>query len=256
MLVRSLIFNLLLYVNFIVQAVAFSPVLLLPERYGWKIARFWSATSLWLHRTVCGIDSRVVGAQNAALADSRTGCLVACKHQSAWETIALVGMFDRPAFVYKRQLGWLPLFGWYLLKLGSIPVDRGKRSKALDALTIRARKAIAEGRQVVIFPEGTRRPAGATPNYRYGVTHLYAHLQTPCIPVALNSGLFWPRRSLTHRPGTITAQILPAIPPGLPPDVFSARLRDSIESATGALIAAARTDSPQAPAGAPDHPGT
>ena len=232
---RSALFNLLLYVNVIVLAVGCSPCLLMPERYGWKVARLWATVSLWLHRTICSVDYRVIGAEHAP----GTGCLVACKHQSTWETIALVLMFDRPAFVYKRQLGWLPVFGWYLVKLGSIPVDRGKRSKALEALTVRAEKAIAEGRQVVIFPEGTRRPAGAPPDYRYGVTHLYAHLGTPCVPVALNSGLFWPRRSLVHRPGTVTAQILPAIAPGLPPETFSAALQGAIETATAGLIAKA-----------------
>ena len=237
MKVRSLLFSALMYLNFAFQAVIFSPVLLLPERYGWVIAKFWASSTLWLHRTICGIDKRIVGTEYVL----NTGCLVACKHQSTWETLALALIFERPSFIYKRELAWIPLYGWNIAKMGAIPVNRGKRGPALEAVAVRARQAVAEGRQVIIFPEGTRRPPGAEPTYRYGVTKLYTSIGAPCIPIALNSGLFWPRRSLTHRPGTITAHILPPIAPGLPPEEFAKRLQSEIESASNALHAQANT---------------
>jgi 1-acyl-sn-glycerol-3-phosphate acyltransferase len=121
-------------------------------------------------------------------------------------------------------------------------VNRGARAQALAAIARNARIELARGRQIVIFPEGTRRPAGAEPSYKYGVVHLYAETGVPCLPIALNSGLYWPRRSLLHYPGTIRVEILDPIPPGLDKDVFAARLREVIEEATARLIAEGERD--------------
>lgn len=233
MLWRSLLFNVAAYVNFFVQAVIFSPVLLLPERLFWPVGRFWVRSTLWLHRTICGIDDDIRGLENIP----QGGFIVASKHQSSWETLRLVELFPRPSFILKRSLLWLPLFGWYLKKAGMIPVDRGGGPPAIAAMTEHARRAVAEGRQIIIFPEGTRRPPHATPQYRRGVARLYGALDVPCLPVALNSGLFWPRRSLRQRPGTILAACLKPIPPGRDIEVFAAELEHTIESATEALIA-------------------
>ena len=232
MLVRSVVFNIAVYVNFLVQAVLFSPVLLLPERMVWPVARFWVRSSLWLHRRILGIDDEIRGRENVPTG----GLLVASKHQSAWETLRLVELFRRPTFVLKRELLWVPLFGWYLQRTGMIPVDRGKRSAALAAMTARARRAVAEGRQIIIFPEGTRRPPGAPAASRFGVRRLYAERGAPCLPVALNSGLFWPRRSLVQRQGRIVLACLPALPPGLSPEAFGAALEERIEAATAELL--------------------
>ncbi len=231
--IRSALFNLAVYLNFLVQAVLFSPVLLLPERFVWPIARFWVRSSLWLHRIILGIDDDIRGRDNIPSG----GFIVASKHQSAWETLRLIELFPRPCFILKRELLWLPLFGWYLARVGMIPVNRGKRSAALQAMTVRARRAIAEGRQIIIFPEGTRRPPLAAPEYRHGVMRLYRELNVPCLPVALNSGLFWPRRSFVQRRGTVLVRCLPPIPPGKAPEVFSEQLKSSIEIATADLIA-------------------
>jgi 1-acyl-sn-glycerol-3-phosphate acyltransferase len=231
-LLRSVVFNVAVYVNFLVQAVLFSPVLLLPERAVWPVARFWVRSTLWLHGLILGIDDEIRGREHIPAG----GFLVASKHQSAWETLRLVELFSRPTFILKRELLWVPLFGWYLQRTGMIPVDRGKRSAALAAMTARARQAIAEGRQIIIFPEGTRRPPGAPAAYRFGVRRLYAELQAPCLPVALNSGLFWPRRSLVQRRGRIVLACLPTLPPGMPPDAFGAALEERIETASAALL--------------------
>lgn len=240
MLFRSIVFYFAAYVAFLVEGVLFSPVLLLPERYGWPIVHFWARSMLWLYRVICGIGEDVRGREN--IPDGPL--LVAAKHQSAWETLRLVSLFERPTFILKRELLWVPLFGWYLWKFGQIPVDRGKRSKALAGMTERARRAAAEGRQIIIFPEGTRRAPLAPPAYRYGVVHLYRALQIPCLPVALNSGLFWPRRSVAHRPGTITLSCLPPIGPGLEPDAFATVLKERLESETDAVVREAVTRNP------------
>jgi 1-acyl-sn-glycerol-3-phosphate acyltransferase len=175
------------------------------------------------------------------------GILVAAKHQSAWETFALIALFPDPTFVIKRELLWVPFFGWYARRAGMIPVDRGGKA-ALAGMMVYARQALAEGRQIVIFPEGTRRPAGAAPKYKFGVAHLYGESGVPCVPIALNSGLFWPRRHFMRFPGTVRVEILDPIPPGLDRDAFFARVQDDIEAATARLIAEGASD--LGPAGA------
>lgn len=241
MLLRSILFNIAVYVNFLVQAIIFSPVLLLPERYFWPIGRFWVRSTLWLHSTICGIDDEIRGRENIPSG----GFIVASKHQSAWETLRLIELFPRPSFILKRSLLWVPLFGWYLKKAGMVPVDRGGGSAALAAMTERARKAISEGRQIIIFPEGTRRSPLAPPQYRRGATRLYHALGVPCLPVALNSGLFWPRRRLVHQQGTIVLACLPPIPPGREPERFARDLEATLEAATRELIAESLTRRPE-----------
>ena len=241
MLIRSALFNIAVYLNFLVQALVFSPVLLLPERYFWPIGRFWVRSTLWLHRVICGVDEEFRGRENIPTG----GFIVASKHQSAWETLAFVELLERPSFILKRELLWVPLFGWYLKKAGMIPVARGKRSVALEAMTKHARRAIAEGRQIIIFPEGTRRPPLAPPDYRYGVTRLYAELGVGCLPVTLNSGLFWPRRAFAHRAGRIVLECQPPIPPGRDPQRFADELKAVLEPATARLVAEALAARPE-----------
>jgi 1-acyl-sn-glycerol-3-phosphate acyltransferase len=160
---------------------------------------------------------------------------VACKHQSLWETFALVPLFEDPTYILKRELTWIPLFGWYVWKADMVPINRRGGALALVEMNARAKKAVDDGRQILIFPEGTRRPAGAPPAYKFGVAHLYASLGVPCVPVALNSGLFWPRRQFTRRPGTIVVEILEPIAPGLPRDAFFHQMQDQIETASRRL---------------------
>lgn len=229
---RSVILNLMLYANFLVQAVLYAPLLLLPERYIWPACMFWARSCLFLHRIVIGTTDEVRGLERIPSG----GLLIASKHQSAWETLRLSLLVPRPTFILKRQLLYVPLFGWYMWKTGMIPVDRGKGGAAIEAMTALARKRIAEGRQIIIFPEGTRRAPGAPPAYRRGPARLYAALGVPCLPVALNSGLFWPRRAWHHR-GTILLECLEPIAPGLDPDEFGAMLETRIEASTDALIA-------------------
>jgi 1-acyl-sn-glycerol-3-phosphate acyltransferase len=232
-IVQSILFNILFYLNLVALLVAALITLALPRRAVLKMAELWGRTSVWLLRVVCGTKVELRGLQNIP----EGALIVAAKHQSTWETFALLRLFDDFTFIVKRELMWIPIFGWCMWKGGMIPVDRGAGSQALTEMTARAQREIRSGRQLIIFPEGTRRPPGAAPRYKFGVAHLYAEVGVPCVPVALNSGLFWPRRALLRLPGTIVVEFLPPIPPGLDKGVFLRRLQSDIETATARLIA-------------------
>ena len=233
--VRSIAFNVLFYLNTALWLIIALPTFFMPYRAILAVAKAWSRSNLVLLRAIGGIDYEVRGREKIP----QGPLIVAAKHQSAWETFALLPLFDNPLFIVKRELQWIPIFGWLMIKGRMVPVDRGAGSQALAAMTERARVELSLGRQLIIFPEGTRRPAGAEPRYKFGVAQLYAAEGVPCIPIALNSGLFWPRRSLWLRPGTVIVEILDPIAPGLDKDVFFKRLQDEIELATARLIAEA-----------------
>ena len=234
-LIRSLIFNALFYLNTLVWLLIGVPTFFLPYRGTIWVAKSWGRVSVVLLR-VAGIKFELRGREKIPPG----ALIVASKHQSAWETFALLPLFDNPLFILKRELEWIPFFGWLLIKGRMVPVNRGAGSQALVEMTERARIELARSRQLIIFPEGTRRPAGAEPRYKYGVAHLYAAAGVPCLPVALNSGVFWPRRrSLMLKPGTVVVEILDPIMPGLDKDVFFRRLQDAIEPASARLIAEA-----------------
>ena len=233
-LVRSILFNILFYLNLLIYFIAAIPSLFLPYRVVVAFAKAWGRTDLWLLRMVCGIDVEWIGLEKIP----KGPLIVASKHQSLWETFGLLTLFRDPTFIVKRELMWIPFFGWYIWKARMIPVNRGARSLALADMTERARAELARDRQLVIFPEGTRRAPGAEPAYKFGVAHLYAEIGVPCLPVALNSDLVWGRRSFLRRPGTVRVEILDPIPPGLGRAEFFQRLRDDIETATARLIAA------------------
>jgi 1-acyl-sn-glycerol-3-phosphate acyltransferase len=229
---RSVAFNLFFYLNLVVEMLAVLPTLVLPRGAIQAVVRFWARTNHWLLRRICGIECEFRGLEKIPPGS----LLVAAKHQSLWETFALFGLFADPAFILKRELMWIPFFGWYARKAGMIPVDRGKRSQALSDLALRARHELAHGRQIVIFPEGTRRAPGAEPRYKFGIAHLYGETGVACLPIALNSGLFWPRRSFRRYPGVITVEVLDPIAPGLSKDEFARTLEHAIETATERLI--------------------
>lgn len=239
LMLRSLVYNIVFYANLSFWLLVTIPTYLMPPRAMIGVAVLWGRTSLWLMRVICGTRYEVVGLENIPPG----GIIVAGKHQSFWETFALLTLFTRPVFILKRELTWLPFFGWCLLKTRMIPVDRGARSRALVLATERAREEVSgNGRQLIIFPEGTRRPVGAPPSYKFGVAHIYAELGVPCVPVALNSGLFWPRRKFLRRPGTIRVEILAPLPPGLDKQVFIETLQSRIETASDRLLAMGRAE--------------
>ena len=242
-LLRSILFNIAFYLYTTVAVFLIIPVFLLPHRIGWWAVRAWAKINLWLLRTIVGLDFEIRGRENIP----QGGLLVASKHQSAWETFALIPLFENPTYIMKRELMWIPFFGWYAKRFGMIPINRGRGSAVLPDLTAKARKAVADNRQILIFPEGTRRPPGAKPAYKFGIAYLYSHLDCPVLPIALNSGLYWPRRRWVRYPGRVIVEILPAIEPGIPASDFRERLTDSIEEASDRLLLEACEATPAPP---------
>jgi 1-acyl-sn-glycerol-3-phosphate acyltransferase len=238
LVLRSLLFNALFYLNLVALMITALPAFVLPRRIVVEIAKQWGRNSLWLLRVICGVKVEYRGRDKIPPGP----LLVAAKHQSTWDTFALLHLFADPTFIIKRELMWIPMFGWCSWKAGMIPVDRGAGKTALADMAKRARAALLERRQIVIFPEGTRRAPGAEPKYKVGIAQLYGEGVAPCLPIALNSGLFWPRRRFLRYPGTVVVDILDPIPPGLERGAFFTRLEDEIETATARLVAEGRQE--------------
>jgi len=230
-LLRSLLFELLFYGWTAVLAFAYLPTLVLPRGAIVTMGRLWSRSVLWLLARVVGLRHRVEGRENLPAGPF----IVAAKHQSTWDTLLMPILFPDPVVILKKQLMQLPFYGWYARKHGMIGIDRKAGASALRGMVAEAAGAAARGRTLVVFPEGTRTAPGERRPYQRGVAALYARLGLPVVPVALNSGLFWGRRGLVLRPGTITVRVLPPIPPGLDTEAFMARLESAIENAQGEL---------------------
>ena len=238
---RSLVYNVLFYALLVFWILVAIPTYLMPPRAFMAVAKAWARSSVWLMRVICNTKMEVRGLEKIP----EGPLIVASKHQSMWETFALMPFFDAPLFIYKRELAWIPFFGWYLMKSRMIGVDRGGGLRSLMEMARRAPKEIQSGRQLIIFPEGTRTPVGAPPNYMTGVGQIYAHSGVPCLPVALNSGLFWPRRTFMRYPGTLVVEFLDPLPPGLKRKDFVTRIATVIEAATNRLVEAARQEQAQ-----------
>lgn len=238
--IRSFAFNALFYVNTTILAILGLPTLLMKRGAVLELSRVWARSSLWLLDKVCGTRVEFRGVENLP----KGACVIAAKHQSALETFALTTQMNDFTFVLKRELLAIPMFGWYLKGAEQIAIDRARRGQALADLTRQVTQAIAEERQVFIFPEGTRTAAGAPPSYKSGVAHLCAATGAICVPVALNSGLFWPRRGMLRRPGRVIIEFLPPIPADPDKQRFMRLLESRIETATARLISAALTADP------------
>jgi 1-acyl-sn-glycerol-3-phosphate acyltransferase len=238
LIVRSLLFNVAFYANLVLWLIILIPGALVPRRMFMELVKMWARTSLWLLRVLAGTRVVITGREKIP----QGGALVAAKHQSFLETFALLTILDDPTYILKRELMWIPFFGWYLAKAQCVPVDRKAGTVALVQMTARARDEAQHGRQIIIFPEGTRRPPGAPPAYKYGVAHLYQNLGFPCVPVAMNSGLYWPRRRFIRRPGTVRIEVQDAIAPGLPRDEFFKLVQGRIEDASSRLFEEGRKE--------------
>jgi 1-acyl-sn-glycerol-3-phosphate acyltransferase len=239
-LLRSLVFHAAFYFTTAALAIFGLPVLVMGRQKVQAYAKFWTGSAVWLVEKICGIKIVWRGLENLP----RGGCIIAAKHQSALETMALTTKGEDFSYILKRELMAIPIFGWYLKGAGQVAIDRAKRGQALPDLTRQVREAIAEGRQMIIFPEGTRKPAGARPEYKSGVGYLYIDSAAVCVPVALNTGLFWPRRRLSIRPGRVTIAFLEPIAPGLDKQNFLNLLEKRIEAGTAELIAEALAADP------------
>jgi 1-acyl-sn-glycerol-3-phosphate acyltransferase len=238
---RSLAFNVVFYVAIVGLMVLGLPTLVAGRRSVIGLARLWGAVSVWLLSRIAGLRIEYRGVDNIP-AD---GFILASKHESFLETFALLKHAPDFAIILKKQLVFLPLFGLYLLAAGQIAIDRSHARRALAQMIAKARAVLADGRQLFIYPEGTRRPPGAPPRYKSGVAALYAATGAPCLPVALNTGLYWARRGFTRRPGVAVIEYLPPIPPGLARAAFLARLESDIETACARLNAEAVAADPR-----------
>ena len=234
-LLRSVLFNLVFYAWTALLGIVALPMVLAPRATVMRFGIWWSGTVLSLARAIAGIEYELRGAEHLP----RTPAIIAMKHQSAWDTLAVPALIGDVAIVLKRELLWIPCYGWYARKAGMVPVDRGAGAAALKSMVRRARDIVAQGRPIVIFPEGTRTAVGAKRGYHPGVAALYTQLGLPVVPVAVNSGLFWPRRSFLKRPGRIVLEALPPLPPGLERRTFLSELQSRIETATERLVAEA-----------------
>lgn len=233
---RSLLFNVAFILWTAFMCVGLLWMLLLPRDQMMAVVRWYLRTIAWMERTFLGLHYEVRGRENLP---AKGSYILAAKHQSAWETMKLHAILGDPAVILKRELTWIPTWGWYAKKSHMIAIDRGKRGKAIASLIRNSKPVVAEGRPIVIFPQGTRVAPGTYRNYRVGVGVLYDELKLPIVPMALNAGLYWPRRSFLKKPGTIVVEILPPIPPGLPRAEMMQELETRLEEATDRLVTAA-----------------
>ncbi len=225
---RSVLFTLWFAAVTLAMGVIALPLLVGPRKLASAFSGLWARIVLWGLKLFAGIDMRVTGPV------PKGPFLVASKHMSTWDTLAIYLVLGDPAIVLKRSLLLIPFFGWFVGKTAAIPIDRAAGASALRFMAKAAEQVLAQGRPVVIFPEGTRQKPGAPPAYKPGVAGLYGQLGVACVPVAHNSGAHW--QGFWKRPGTITLAFLEPIPPGLKRAAFMPILEERIESATRALL--------------------
>lgn len=231
-IVRSLVFAAVFYVWSVLWVIVMIPITLGPPRWTVTCVKIWAKVFIAFMQPICGIRVEVRGREYMP-----TGAaLVAAKHQCMFDALGTMAIYPDACFVTKKELFSIPLFGWHARRAGMIPVDRSGHSKALRQMVADGRERVAEGRQLVIFPEGHRMPPGETGAYQPGVAALYRELGLPCTPVATNSGMHWPAHGFIRRPGTIVYEFLPPIPPGLHRSAFMRELQEQIEPASRALL--------------------
>ncbi len=240
-LLRSILFNLLFYALMIALMIIGLPLLFAGRRAIEAYGRLWVRLSLGLLERICHLKVEFRGLQHLPAG----AAIIASKHQSFLDVLALILHARGFAFVYKRELRLIPLFGFYLRGCEQIAIDRAKRGNALPQVIDAARRIFAQQRQLVIFPEGTRRPVGAPPAFKGGVARIAQETGAACVPVALNSGLFWRRRGFLRRPGKAVIEFLGPLPSGLDKDTFMRLLESRIEAATKALVGEALDEDPR-----------
>jgi 1-acyl-sn-glycerol-3-phosphate acyltransferase len=228
---RSLAFNFLFFFWVLVPTFLMMWIIPLQKKSVFYWLYFWQSGLAWIERNVAGIHYQVLGRKN--IPDGP--CIIASKHESAWETCKLHLLFGDPAIVLKEELTRVPIWGWYARASGVIPVDRQGRTKALTRMMAAARKASMDRRKIVIFPQGTRVAPGVRKPYKSGVAALYKELNLPIVPMALNSGLFWPKGKFLKKPGLITIEFLSPIPPDLPRQDMMRELESRLEAASDRL---------------------
>ncbi|MGH6952301.1 MAG: lysophospholipid acyltransferase family protein [Vitreimonas sp.] len=231
-LLRSIVFVVWFYVSMLFWGLVYMPAVALGrDKYIWHSMHGWGKATIWGLKWIVGVTIAFEGLEHLP----KGAALVASKHQTTLDTVLPAQFLSEPVFVVKKELIKMPVFGFYM-KYGMIPVDREAHAKALKDMLRAARTVIAKGRQIVIYPEGTRQELDEPPDYKPGIAALYKDLGLPVTPIALNTGLVWRPNGIIRRPGHVTIKILPAIPAGLPREQFMAELERIIESESQALL--------------------
>lgn len=228
---RSLLFQLAFYINITLRMTLLSPIYFLAPR-SFRIPKGWASSSNWLMKKIVGATFEIEGLENLP----KGPAIIAPKHQSAWDTFMLLPWMHDPVYILKRELFWLPLFGWYMKKQRLIPVNRAAKGRAMADVLKRTSVELSTGRQLIIYPEGTRRPPGAEPIYKNGIARLYRALHVPVVPIVMHPGFFWPKNAWSRYPGHFKVRVLPPIEPGLSQDAFLQKLISTMEKASDELL--------------------
>ncbi|MDA8585125.1 1-acyl-sn-glycerol-3-phosphate acyltransferase [Rhodobacteraceae bacterium] len=234
--VRSLIFNVTIYLVMLIYAIAFFPFALFSRTWAFRACHAWCAFVIWAARWMIGLKTEVRGKP------PKGEVVIAAKHQSFLDIIMIYHAVPRGKFIMKRELMWAPLLGPYALRIGCVPVNRGKRGVAIEKMKQDVLKGRAEPGQLIIYPQGTRVAPGAKKSYKVGAGVLYQQLGQTCVPVATNVGYFWPKRGILRKPGLAVVEFLDPIELGLPVPEFMKVLEDVVETKSDALLAEAMGD--------------
>ncbi|MEM6635903.1 MAG: lysophospholipid acyltransferase family protein [Pseudomonadota bacterium] len=228
--VRSFVFVVQMYVMMAVLALFFTPWAIVDRRGAFAGVQTYCRWVRWTARWMVGLSSEVRG----KVPDGSV--MIAAKHQSFFDIIMIVSVVPRPKFIMKRQLIWAPILGYYALRIGCVPVDRGKRGQAIQKMLADVERGHAEGGQLIIYPQGTRVAPEKKMPYKIGTAALYAQLGQGCVPAATNVGVFWPRRGIFRKPGHAVVEFLPEIAPGLSSGDFMDHLESTVEKASTILM--------------------
>ena len=249
--IRSLIFNASMYVAMLVIGLAYLPWAIVSPEGAVAGCHAYCRWVRWSAAWMIGLKTEVRGEVPT------DEVMVAAKHQSFMDVILIYGALPRGKFIMKAILKWAPILGWFGLRIGCVPVDRGKRGAAIRKMLADVKAGKVKGGQLIIYPQGTRVAPGVRRPYKIGTAALYAEMGQPCVPVATNVGVFWPKRGVMRRPGTAVVEFLPAIPPGEAAQAFMDRLEQMIELNSDRLAAEAGMPLPvqQGPIDVPEEPG-
>ncbi|MFY0636205.1 MAG: 1-acyl-sn-glycerol-3-phosphate acyltransferase [Vannielia sp.] len=237
---RSLFFVGQMYFAMFFLAIFYTPIMLVDRRGATWGVHCYCRYVRWSARWMVGLKTEVRGEV------PQGEVLVASKHQSFLDIILLCSVLPRPKFIMKKELMWAPILGQYALRMGCVPVDRGKRAQAVQKMVSDVASGAQRPGQLVIYPQGTRVAPGAAMPYKVGSAVLYRELGQTCVPAATNVGVFWPRKGILRKPGVGVIEFLPPIPPGLVPQAFMARLEEVVETRSDALMLEAGFDAPAA----------
>ena len=228
--IRSLLFIIQMYVVMLIIAIIFLIPALISRRGALYACHTYCRWVIWTARLMIGLKAEVRGTPPTY------ECMVAAKHQSFFDIIVIYGAMPKPKFIMKKELLWAPILGQYAYRIGCVPVNRGGRAEAVKKMVAQVKEGTAYPGQLVIYPQGTRVAPGVKMNYKKGTAALYQHLQQPCVPVAVNVGVFWPKRGIYRKPGTAIVEFLDPIPVGMEADAFMTMVEVQVETASNALM--------------------